>query len=139
MPPARNDAEHHGRGSQATERRRERITSSAYGLIDARILAGSTLRRTIMQSSLSFLSVSGLARVSARRPWLVVAGWVLALLLAVGGMGILGDSTTTEVTFLDNPESMRGNDLLVASGLRTKDPITETVIVRADAATVDDP
>ena len=91
-----------------------------------------------MQSTPSFVSVSGLARASARRPWLVVAGWVLALLLAVGAMGVLGDSTTTEVTFLDNPESVRGNDLLVESGLRTKDPITETVIVRSDAVTVDD-
>ena len=91
-----------------------------------------------MQSTPSFFSISGLARASARRPWLVVAGWVLALVLAVGAMGILGDATTTEVTFLDNPESMRGNDLLVESGLRSKDPITETVIVRSDAATVDD-
>ena len=66
-----------------------------------------------MQSTPSFFSTSGLARASARRPWLVVAGWVLALVLAVGAMGILGDATTTEVTFLDNPESMRGNDLLV--------------------------
>ncbi len=92
-----------------------------------------------MHSPVSFLSTSGLARASARRPWLVVAGWVLAALLAVGAMGVLGDPTTTELAFLDHPESRRGSDLLAESGLRAEDPITETVIVRSEVATVDDP
>jgi RND superfamily putative drug exporter len=92
-----------------------------------------------MQSLSSYISVPGLARQSARRPWLVVGVWALALLLALGVMTGLGDSTTTEVDFLDNPESARGADLLIEAGLRTKDPITETLIIRADSATVDDP
>ena len=90
-----------------------------------------------MQSP-SFVSIAGLARLSARRPWLVVTAWVLAILVAVGAMGVLGDSTTTEMQFLDNPESAQGTDLLVDSGLRTEDPVTETVIIRAESGTVDD-
>ena len=87
----------------------------------------------------SFISIAGLARLSARRPWLVVTAWVLAILVAIGAMGALGDSTTTEMQFLDNPESAQGTDLLVDSGLRTEDPITETVIIRGETGTVDDP
>jgi putative drug exporter of the RND superfamily len=90
-----------------------------------------------VQSSSSFFSVSRLARASARRPRRVVAGWVLALMLAVGAIGVLGDATTTDVTLLDNPESKQGTDLLADAGLHDGDAITETIIVRSDSETVD--
>ena len=87
----------------------------------------------------SSFSVAGLARASARRPWFVVAAWILAFVLAIGVVAGAGLSTTTEFEFLNDPEAARGSDLLEASGLRAKDPVTETVIVRAESTTVDDP
>ena len=80
-----------------------------------------------MEPQSSPFSISGLAVQSARRPWRVVSAWIVTLLLAVGLMAALGDSTTTEFSFLDNPESAQGADLLVDSGLRSEDPITETM------------
>src|SRR5215218_3063083 len=65
-------------------------------------------------------STSDLARISAAHPWRVLAVWILALVLAVATMGVLGDSTTTEIRFNNNPTD-------------------ETVIVQAKIATVDDP
>src|SRR5687768_14801994 len=102
-------------------------------------MRGGRIKRSIsVKLQSSPFSISGLAVQSARRPWYVVGAWIVTLLLAVGVLAALGDSTTTEFAFLDNPESAQGSDLLVDSGLRSEDPITETVIVRSDTGTVDD-
>jgi uncharacterized membrane protein YdfJ with MMPL/SSD domain len=50
---------------------------------------------------------------------------------------MLGDSLTTDTKFASNPESQQGQDLL-ESRLRGPKPITETIIVRSETATVDD-
>ncbi len=84
------------------------------------------------------LSTAGLARFSARKPWLVVRLWVVLLVLAGIAQSGLKDVVTTEQTFTNNPESVRATELLEAR-LRGPKPITETVIVRSETATVDDP
>jgi hypothetical protein len=61
------------------------------------------------------------------------------LALAVAAISGLELATTNEVEFLNYPESVRGMDLFEESGLSVADPLTETVIVRGDSATVDDP
>ncbi len=84
------------------------------------------------------LSTAGLARISARKPWLVVGLWVVLLVLAGIAQGGLKDVVTTEQTFTNNPESVRATELL-EERLRGPKPVTETVIVRSETGTVDDP
>lgn len=83
-------------------------------------------------------STAGLARLSARRPWRTLGLWVLVLVLAGLAASSLGDALTTEGGFLNEPESQRGADLL-ESRLRGPQPITETIVIRSETATVDDP
>ncbi len=86
------------------------------------------------------LSTAGLARASARRPWLVLAAWLLLLVLAGVAATGLGDAFTTEGDFTNRPESVRADDLLESRLRGGQDQaVTETVIVHADAATVADP
>ena len=63
-------------------------------------------------------STAGLARISARRPWLVVAAWVVLLVLAGVAATGLGDAFTTEANFTNKPESVRADDLLDAAAAR---------------------
>ncbi len=80
-----------------------------------------------------------LARLSARHPWVVVGIWVLFLVLAGIAATTVGDVLgAREMDFINSPESARGTALL-QERLRGVQPETETVIVRADGATVDDP
>jgi putative drug exporter of the RND superfamily len=83
-------------------------------------------------------STAGLARLSARRPWRIIALWCLLLVLAFVAAGGLGDALTSEGDFTNRPESVRGADLL-KERLRggADDPVTETVIVSSETATVD--
>ncbi len=85
------------------------------------------------------LSTAGLARASARHPWIVVAAWVVIFILAgvAAALG-LGDALTTDAESLNDPESVRADEL-VADRFATPPGVTETVIVRSDTATVDDP
>ena len=84
----------------------------------------------------SFFSTEGLARRSARHPWRVIAAWVTILVLA----GIAGNfmNTTTEATFTNQPESVKGTNL-IDERLDTQEEFSETVIVRSSTLTVDDP
>ncbi len=85
-------------------------------------------------------STAGLARISARHPWKIVAIWVVLIILAVGLASGLGDALTTEGDFTNKPESVRADDLLKERMRGGQDqPVTETVIVRSESATVDDP
>ena len=87
----------------------------------------------------SFISIAGLARLSARRPWLVVTAWVLAILRGYRRHGSSGRLDHHRDAIPGQPGIRPGTDLLVDSGLRTEDPITETVIIRGETGTVDDP
>jgi putative drug exporter of the RND superfamily len=84
------------------------------------------------------LSTEGLARISARRPWWVLAAWVVVVILAALAAPMLGDALTTSADFVNKPDSVRGQDLL-EERLRGPRALTETVIVRSDTLTVDDP
>jgi RND superfamily putative drug exporter len=80
-----------------------------------------------------------LARLSARRPWIVVAVWVVFLILAGFAATQVGDVLgADEMDFINTPESAKGAQLL-EDGLRGVTPETETVVIRSETATVDDP
>ena len=80
-----------------------------------------------------------LARVSARRPLVTIAIW---LLVAIGAAGIssnlLDSATTTELRLGSGARSQQAAELL-EDRLRGPEPITEIVIVQSENLTVDDP
>ena len=92
-----------------------------------------------------------LARISARRPLLVIAIWAVIGLIA-GGFAvdaemapgpkpltdILDRGTTTEIRLRGSAESERA-DRLLEDRLRGPTPISEIVIVQSDSLTVDAP
>ena len=89
--------------------------------------------------ALSLLSTEGLARASARRPWLVVAAWAAIIVASGVAIGtLLASGLTTEVALTNDPESQRAENLL-EDRLRGPEPTNEVVIVRSTDATVDDP
>ncbi len=80
-----------------------------------------------------------LARISARRPWLTIALWGLAVLLGlVLVRELLGSVTTTEFTLTTDVEATTAADLLEDLWQRPA-AITEVVVVQSDSLTVDDP
>ena len=85
----------------------------------------------------SFLSTRGLARITSRHPWRTLGFWLVLLVLAAIMAPRLGDALTTEGNFTNRPESVVGDELL-EQRLRGERPMTETIIVRSDTATVDD-
>ncbi|MGD9713732.1 MAG: MMPL family transporter, partial [Thermomicrobiales bacterium] len=86
----------------------------------------------------SLLSTSGLARSSARRPWLVLAAWVSILILAIVAQTIMPANITTNTSLLNNPESEQGWALLEEHGIREERRGTETLIVQSSTLTIDD-
>ena len=71
------------------------------------------------------LSTENLARASAAHPWRVVIIWVLVFVVAGGLAGALFmESVTTEVKFLNEPESERAQTFLEE---RLKGPRSVTV------------
>jgi RND superfamily putative drug exporter len=67
-----------------------------------------------------------------------VGGWLLALVIALAATGILGDSTTTEVNFVNSPEAESGLTVLENAGLIDDNPTDETIVVQAENGAVDD-
>lgn len=85
-------------------------------------------------------STAGLARISARRPWYVLGIWLLVLVLSGFAATGLGGAFTSESNFTGKPDSVRGEDLLTARMRGNQDqPVTETVVIRSETSTVDDP
>ncbi|MGH2550936.1 MAG: MMPL family transporter, partial [Thermomicrobiales bacterium] len=84
------------------------------------------------------LSTAGLARSSASRPWRVVLLWVGFLVVAFGLIGGVGLNLSTDIEFLNNPDSKQGDQILTDK-FNLDDPPAETVIVTSDTLTVDDP
>ncbi|MDQ4099299.1 MAG: hypothetical protein M3121_02220, partial [Chloroflexota bacterium] len=89
----------------------------------------------------STLSTEGMARVSARQPWLVVGAWIVALVLAAAASQLwLSDALTTDITFANRPESVDGLTRIGAAGLDDSAGLSETIVVQSTAGrTVDDP
>ncbi len=85
------------------------------------------------------LSTRGLAKFSARRPWLMVASWAVLFVVSLGIVAaLLDDVLTTQWSFLSNPEYEHGRRLL-EDRLRGPEHASETIVVRSSGLTVDDP
>ena len=86
------------------------------------------------------MSTEGLARACARRPWVTLGAWVLALVLAVVTIAALLD-LTSEGELTSNPESEQGYEAIGSHF--PPDPndeyVNELILVRSETATVDDP
>jgi len=80
-----------------------------------------------------------LARISARRPLVTLAIWLVVALVAGGlSQALLDSATTTELKLGSGARSQQAAELL-EDRLRGPEPITEIVIVQSDTLTVDDP
>jgi RND superfamily putative drug exporter len=85
------------------------------------------------------LSTATLARGSARRPWLTVGVWIVLLVTAgVTIATVLPGSLTAQYSFLGNPGSKRGLDLM-AQKMHLPQKANEAVIVRSQTTGVTDP
>ena len=83
------------------------------------------------------LTSATVARASAKRPWWVLSGWIVILVIAIGLAGaLLGDALTTEFSFTDNPESERAQTLV--KELRGEPSSPELVVVTSASDTVQD-
>ena len=86
----------------------------------------------------SLLSTAGLARTSARHPWRVLGIWLIVLVLAGVAASGLGHALTTDANFTGQPESKKGAQIL-QDRLTGATPLTETIVIHSDTATVADP
>jgi RND superfamily putative drug exporter len=84
------------------------------------------------------LSTESLARISARHPWPVIAGWVglFVVAIVISGM-LLADALTTDADVTTNPESKQARTL-IEERLHGPQRVNEVVIVESESATVDD-
>jgi putative drug exporter of the RND superfamily len=80
------------------------------------------------------LSTAGIARRSARRPWIVVIAWVVVLAIAIVAATQMQIASTG--TFTNNVESQTAMNL-IEERLRSDAPITETVIIRSETDVID--
>src|SRR5215211_3687770 len=85
----------------------------------------------------SIVSTGRLARFSARRPWLVVVAWVLAITLTMFGAITFGGGLTDDDEFVGKPESVRG-EVLLRERMPGDQAPSELVIVRSETLMVDD-
>ena len=84
------------------------------------------------------LSTEALARASGRRPWIVLAAWLVVLAVAVVLIGAwLDDALTTEFKFTNVPESEQGFAVM-EERFRDLRKANEVVIVRSEAIAVGD-
>jgi putative drug exporter of the RND superfamily len=80
-----------------------------------------------------------LARACARRPWRVLGGWVLAVVVSVVLIAsLLGDALTNTAEVTTQTDSKRADQLLAAHGGSGPAP-SEVVVVRSQSLTADDP
>ena len=83
-------------------------------------------------------STEGLARASARRPWVTLGLWAVAI--AVAGWissQYLADALTTSADFTNSPEAVQAEELIAER--YGEEGVTEILILSSEDATVDDP
>jgi RND superfamily putative drug exporter len=81
-----------------------------------------------------------LARACARRPWVTVGVWVVAMAAAViAVINLLGGALVTDVEFTSSPESIVAYNLMNQKLGADESMVDEIIIVRSDTLTVDDP
>jgi uncharacterized membrane protein YdfJ with MMPL/SSD domain len=85
------------------------------------------------------LSTERIARACARRPWIALGAWVLALILAIGTIVAFLD-LTSEGELTSNPESEQGYDVIGDHFPPSPDDeyLNELVLVRSHMLTVED-
>lgn len=83
-------------------------------------------------------STARLARGSARHPWLILLLWVLFIVGAGYAQSSLKGAFDGPDELTSNPDSKRGEQIL-EDRMRGPEAPSETVIVRSDTLTVDDP
>jgi uncharacterized membrane protein YdfJ with MMPL/SSD domain len=87
---------------------------------------------------MALFSTAGVAKATARRPWRTLSAWLLLIVAMVVLSGSLPSPLTSEDDFTNNPDAVKGADLIEAR-LRGSDPLSETVVITSDTLTVDDP
>ena len=83
-----------------------------------------------------------LAVWSSRRPWLTLAGWVVALVAAIAiTAAFVGDALSGDEEITSDTDSRRADELRSErfAGERTGPDVTEVIVVRSATATVDEP
>ena len=81
-----------------------------------------------------------LAAASSRRPWVVIAIWLVLFFVALGVTVMFPASLTTDAEFTNRPEAYRANELLEERMEASEQPApTEYVVVASDTLTIDDP
>ena len=83
-------------------------------------------------------STEGLARASARRPWITLGLWVVAIAVA-GWLSsqYLADALTTSVDFTNTPEAKQAQELVEERF--GEEGVTEVFILNSEDSTIDDP
>ena len=85
------------------------------------------------------LSTESIARVSSRRPWIIVGIWVVLFIVAMFlRASLFEDVITTEFAITNNPESQIANEL-IEDNLTGPKGTNEVVVIQSQAFTVDDP
>lgn len=84
------------------------------------------------------MSIARLALGCARRPWIVVAAWLVAMALALVVQAVLPSNLTGQAEFTSEPESVAGMRL-VEERLHGVQPAHETIVITSATLTVDDP
>ena len=80
-----------------------------------------------------------LARISARRPWITIGLWMVAVIVALGLSGRLLESATTTELRLSGGFESEDTRLLLEERFPSTQQVQEVVIVQSDSLTVDDP
>ncbi|HEY55709.1 MAG TPA: MMPL family transporter, partial [Dehalococcoidia bacterium] len=81
-----------------------------------------------------------LARICARRPWVTIGIWAVAIAIALFFIvTMLGDALVTEIEPTNNPESSEALDIMNERlGISEYEDLDETIIIRSSTLTVDD-
>ncbi|MEE9472802.1 MAG: MMPL family transporter, partial [Acidimicrobiia bacterium] len=84
-----------------------------------------------------------LARASSKRPWLVIGGWIVLLVVAIGlSSALLADTLTTDFDFTDEPEAKRAELLIEAVDeppFFGPQSFNEILVVSSDSIAATDP
>ncbi len=84
-------------------------------------------------------STKAIAKASARHPWRVVIAWIVLIVVSVGLIStFLSSATTTTADTAAHPDSKVGKTLL-EQRLRGPSKAEETIVLRSENMTVDDP
>ena len=85
------------------------------------------------------MTLGSLARSSARRPWVVVALWAVALVSSFGVVGWLWDGAFTSESVLFGESEYNAGESILEERFRGPRPATEIVVVHSDTYTIVDP